>query len=145
MPIRVTETLTFALENRLQEVAVLFERLEAFHRRCGVSDDDAYVLTLVMEEVFTNIVRHGYPGEGGHRIAIRLELAGGVVHIMVEDDAQSFDPVLAPLADLDAPLEERHVGGLGVHLIRTLMDEVAYRRAAGRNVLTLRKKLQPKE
>jgi serine/threonine-protein kinase RsbW/sigma-B regulation protein RsbU (phosphoserine phosphatase) len=133
------------LENRLQEVAVLFERLEAFHRRCGVSDDDAYVLTLVMEEVFTNVVRHGYPEEGGHRIAVRLELAGGVVTLVVEDDAQSFDPVQAPLADLDAPLDERRVGGLGVHLIRTLVDDVAYRRDGGRNVLTLRKKLQPKE
>jgi anti-sigma regulatory factor (Ser/Thr protein kinase) len=129
----------------LQEVGILFERLGAFHRRCGVSDDDAYVLTLVLEEVFTNVVRHGYPEEGGHQIAIRLELAGGVVTISVEDDGRSFDPVLAPPANLDAPLEERQPGGLGVHLIRSLMDEVAYRRAGGHNVLTLRKKLQPKE
>ena len=144
-PIRVTDSLTLALENRLTEVAVLFERMEAFNRRCGLSEDDAYVLTLVMEEVFTNVVRHGYPAEGGHEIKIRLELAGDVITVVFEDDARSFDPVQAAPANLDAPLEERRPGGLGVHLIKTLMDDVRYRHEGGRNVLTLKKKLQPKE
>lgn len=137
--------MTFTLENRLQEVGVLFDRLAAFNRRCGVSEDEAYVLTLVLEEVFTNIVRHGYPAEGGHEVTIRLESSGGAVTAVIEDDARYFDPLQAPVGDLDAPLEERRIGGLGIHLIRTLMDDAAYRRDGGRNVLTLRKKLQPKE
>lgn len=98
-----------------------------------------------MEEAFTNVVRHGYPAEGGHEISIRLELAGGVVTFVIEDDARAFDPLQAPLNDLDAPLDERQPGGLGIHLIRTLMDEVAYQRTGGHNVLTMKKKLQPKE
>ena len=144
-PIRVTESLTFTLENRLEAVGALFERLAAFHRRCRVSEDDAYVLALVMEEAFTNVVRHGYPAEGGHEITIRLELTGGVATFVIEDDARYFDPLQAPLNDLDVPLEDRQPGGLGLHLIRSLMDEVAYRRDGDRNVLTMKKKLQPKE
>jgi anti-sigma regulatory factor (Ser/Thr protein kinase) len=59
----------------------------------------------------------------------------------IEDDGVEFNPTEHPIPDLDAPLEERKVGGLGIHLVRQIMTSVEYQRVAGKNVVTLRKKL----
>jgi anti-sigma regulatory factor (Ser/Thr protein kinase) len=59
----------------------------------------------------------------------------------IEDDAQPFNPLEAPPPDVNAPLRERPLGGLGIHLARTMMDAMAYRRENGKNILTIRKKI----
>ena len=68
-----------------------------------------------------------------------LALEGDELTIRVEDDGRAFDPLQAPPPDLDLPLEERPVGGLGIHIVRSVMDAVEYQRRGGRNVLTMRK------
>lgn len=105
------------------------------------ADGDArFAMRLAVEEVFTNILEHGYRGNGPVEVAVD----GGprCVRVRLSDQAPKFDPADAPAPDLDSPLEERDPGGLGWHLVRQLVDELEYRPApAGGNTYTLVKQL----
>ncbi len=70
-----------------------------------------------------------------------LVLDNGVVALCLEDDGLAFDPLAAPMPDTDAALEDRPIGGLGIYLLREMMDELEYVQVEGRNRLTLRKRL----
>jgi anti-sigma regulatory factor (Ser/Thr protein kinase) len=127
------------LVNQRAEVERLAELAERFGHEHHLSADDVMSINLVLDEVVLNIIRHGYDDEGEHQIHLTLALDGADLTIRVEDDGRPFDPVKAPPPNLDLPLEERPVGGLGIHIVRSIMDTVEHRRSGGRNVLTLRK------
>ncbi|AKL65269.1 ATP-binding protein [Streptomyces goshikiensis] len=97
----------------------------------------AYRIRLAVDELATNIVMHGYRGGDG-RITVRGRSGPGGVRITIEDTAPAFDPVegcLPPVPGL--PPERRRVGGLGIHLALTSVDEFSYTRRDGRNISTL--------
>ena len=96
-----------------------------------------FKVQLVLEELVTNILRHGFSGGQGHTIQIELTFSGAGVELSVEDDGQPFDPMQAPPPDLDSPLEERAVGGLGIHLLRQVASDLTYARVDGRNRMRL--------
>lgn len=98
---------------------------------------------LVLEELVQNCVSYGYPdGRQGH-VEVLIQRQGNTLVIVLEDDGDAFDPFQRAAPDLDLPLEERSIGGLGIHFTRTLMDDYRYRRVKGRNRIELRKSLQP--
>lgn len=119
------------------------ERVVAFAERFGeeqhVSADDMMNINLALDEVVLNIIRHGYDDAGEHQIHVALSLDGGVLTMRVEDDGKPFDPLDAPPPDFDLPLEDRPVGGLGIHIVRSIMDTVEHRRDSGRNILIMTK------
>ena len=98
-----------------------------------------YRVNLVIEELVLNIMDHGHePDDTESVIDIRLTSGPESVIIEISDDGVEFDPLKdAPVPDIDASIQDRPVGGLGVHFARTLMDEFTYRREDGRNHLTL--------
>ena len=97
-------------------------------------------LALVLEEVVCNIVSHAYDDDTEHEIELRLAVEGDVLTVEVEDDGRDFDPASIPAPDLGGSLPGRRVGGLGIPLIRRLMDGMRHERRRGRNVLTLTKR-----
>ena len=97
-------------------------------------------LDVVLDEVLSNIVRHGLRDGREHEICIALAVEPDTVTLTVEDDGPPFDPLAYPQPDLDAELGERSAGGLGIHLVRRLMDDVRYERIEERNRLVLRKR-----
>jgi serine/threonine-protein kinase RsbW len=125
--------------NKRPEIERLGAAAERFGAEHGLSDDDIMAINLVLDEVITNIIDYGYEDDADHEIKVTMAVEDGVLTIEVEDDARHFDPLQAPAPDLDLPLEERPVGGLGIHIMRTLMEAVEYQRRDGRNVLTMRK------
>ena len=127
--------------NQRHEIQRLAEVAERFCAEHALSDTDMMAVTLALDEVVTNIILHGYDDDADHEIRVTMAVEGGVLTIEVEDDARHFDPLQAPPPDLDLPIEERPVGGLGIHLVRTLMETVEYQRRGGRNVLTMRKRI----
>jgi serine/threonine-protein kinase RsbW len=133
----MSATLSLTLANRMDEVPRLVELLDSFGTGAGLSDDVVFRLTVSLDEVVTNIVRHGFADEGGHEILLSVAIRDGLVTAVVSDDAPAFDLRTIPPADVDAPLELRPIGGLGVHLVRSLTHELDYRRDADRNILTL--------
>ena len=107
----------------------------------GVGDEAAFAVRLAVEEAFTNIMEHGYAGEGGP-VEVAIDADPGRVRIVLRDEAAAFDPLDAPAPDLDSALEDREPGGLGWHLVRQVMDEVRHQPVAPRgNMLTLVKRL----
>ena len=76
-------------------------------------------------------------------ITVELELRDQELHIVVSDNGIAFDPFSQPEPDLTSSLEQRQLGGVGIHLVKNCMDSYAYRREEGRNIISLRRRLQP--
>jgi len=85
---------------------------------------------------------HGSPAGRVPRVDVSLALYDGCLTLMIEDDGPSFDPLLLAAPDVTASLEERRVGGLGVYLVRQMMDAVSYRRLGGHNQLSMTKRVR---
>ena len=102
-------------------------------------------IRLVTEEALANVVHHAFEERDSGERSITVELVVTVETVSVEicDDGTAVNPLDAPPPDLDAPLESRQIGGLGVHLIRSLTDEAHYTRREGRNILKLIKRRNP--
>jgi anti-sigma regulatory factor (Ser/Thr protein kinase) len=133
--------LTFALANRRSDLPGLTESIDRFGRERRLSDDDLHDLHLILDELVINIIKYAYADERAHGIQVDLERRGQRLIVRVEDDGRPFDPLSAPPPDLDVPIERRGVGGLGIHIVRTLADSMRYVRQNGRNVLVVEKRL----
>ena len=125
--------------NQRAEIERLARLAERFGTEQHLSDDDVMMINLVLDEVVANIISHGYDDAGEHQIHVTLALDDAELTIRVEDDGRPFNPLDAPPPDLDLPLEDRPVGGLGIHIVRSVMDAVEHRRDDNRNVLIMRK------
>jgi anti-sigma regulatory factor (Ser/Thr protein kinase) len=129
------------LVNELTEIRRLGQLVEAFTAENRLSEEVAFLVGLALDEVVTNVIRHGYDDARVHEIAVRLELDEVILRAEVRDDGRAFDPLTVPPLDLDRGIDERGIGGLGVHVVRSTMDSAEYRREDGQNVLVLRKKI----
>lgn len=130
----------FQLSSRLDEVG----RADAWLRAVllpHASEQVRHDLALVLEEILTNVIRHGYGPGGNGWIDLCAETSGTNLRLEVRDRARPFDPLGAMAPNLDADLSERPVGGLGIFLVRRLMDRVEYRRVGDENVLVIEKQL----
>jgi serine/threonine-protein kinase RsbW len=125
--------------NNISEVDRLHRSVSQFCRKHGLSPEIEGDLSLALEEILVNVIRHGHPEGGKHEIQVRLSLQQDWVIATVEDDGMPFNPLEAPEPDLDSPLETRPIGGLGIHLVRNITDSWEYHRSEGRNRLVVRK------
>jgi phosphoserine phosphatase RsbU/P len=136
----MSDILEIKLNNRLSELDRFSQTLSEFGQRHGLTSKVMHDLNLAMEEILTNIISYGYTDERDHEITVRLSAQLGEVSVEIEDDGQPFNPLEAPEPDITKPLEERKIGGLGIHLVRKLMDGVEYKRQGERNLLAIKKK-----
>jgi serine/threonine-protein kinase RsbW len=125
-------------ESRLLE-AMAF--LHVFWQAESLPDELLFPFELALEEVFMNVAMHGGGEQGPATVWLELERTDGKLNLSLSDDGPAFDPLALPTPDLDAPLEERPVGGLGVYLVREMMDDVSYSHRGGRNCLSMWKSL----
>lgn len=132
-------TREFLIRNRLTELEGLADGLRDFCLAGGLTDEALADVRLVVEEVVSNTIRHGYDDDRTHEIRVRAILDGGQWTLEFEDDARPFNPLDAPLPDVNLPVEEKPIGGLGILLLRSLTDAQEYRRSGERNLLTLRR------
>jgi serine/threonine-protein kinase RsbW len=133
----MTPSLTVTLKNRTAEVARLVEAIESFGSHAGLSSDLTYRLTLALDEIVSNVIRHGYDDDKEHAFEVRIAVLDGVVTAVIEDDGHPYDPRESPAPDLSLPIEDRGPGGLGMFLVRQTMDSIDYERKQGKNVLTV--------
>jgi anti-sigma regulatory factor (Ser/Thr protein kinase) len=129
---------TVVLRGSRHEFPRLVDFAEAFARRCTLPDSELARLLIILEELFTNAVRYGYPADAPcGRIEIGLALASGRIEIEFSDDGRPFDPLAHREESLDLPPAERAAGGLGLEIVRALVDEAHYCRDGDRNRLAL--------
>lgn len=117
-------------------VPPLLDALEAWLAGTGLPREACLDLVLAVDEAVANAILHGYGGGPGE-IAVAGAVADGTVELRVEDRAPPFDPLGVPPPALESEIGERSVGGLGIHLIRSLADRVEYRREGDRNILVI--------
>lgn len=133
---------------RLHATVCEIERLNRLVRHWGelheIPGRTLYAVNLALDELVTNAVLYGFgdPVPEGEALVIHLEAKEGAVHASIRDSGRAFDPLSLPTPDLTAPLEQRQIGGLGVHLVRAMMDRVDYAREGECNVLTITKKIR---
>ncbi len=135
---------TITLTNDIAEVQRLKTFFAEYAQEHDFSQELILDMNLVFEEVVSNIIFYGYNERTKQpRIEIDIQHEPETLTIVISDDATPFNILEAPEPDLDIPFEEREIGGMGIHLVKTLMDELEYARIDGRNVLTMRKSLVP--
>ncbi len=128
------------LLNQPAELSRLHERVSAFAQEHRISEKAVASMELALEEHVTNIIHYAYSDKDPHWIRVRLRSEPTWLEVLVEDDGKAFDPLAHPAVDTTVPLEHKPVGGLGIHMMRQSIDEMTYRREAGKNILTLRKR-----
>ncbi len=136
---RVKHSLT--LTNQLEEV----KKLPAFvHEVCeaaGLEISAAKQINLAVEEAVVNVICYAYPKDTEGNVVIDAFYNRSTLAFYIKDYGTPFDPTSKPAVDITQPAEERSIGGLGIHLVREIMDSVDYRRDKEQNILTLMKSL----
>lgn len=133
---------SIVLANEISEISRLNGFIEEIGEEFGLTPDVVFNLNLVLEEAVVNVINYAYPKEDHQWIYLSAKLQDGTIILVLTDTGKEFDPTMAPEADITLSADEREIGGLGIFLIRQIMNEVKYERIDGKNVLTLEKKLQ---
>jgi len=131
------ETKKVLLVNQLKELETINQYLEELSGAWDLPLPLTMKLNLVLEEAFTNIVNYGFRDDKIHEIMLVFKKENNRLHISLIDDGVPFDPTLASAPDINLSAEERKIGGLGIHLIRKMMDKVIYQRIGETNVLKM--------
>ena len=134
-----TDAFDITIGADIAEIAKVSEMLESVMQSPAFLPDSVLDTQLAVEEVVTNIIMHGYSGGAG-TIHISCSSENDRVVIRISDNAPAFDPLSLPDPDIDAGVQKRQIGGLGVYLVRQVMDDISYRYENGQNILTLTKK-----
>ena len=127
------------MTNDLSDLEKLHSFLEEIRDRVPVSKKCLFETNLALEEVFSNVLSYGFNNHTEHFLKITISTAQNVLNIRVEDDGKPFNPLEAKEPALQYDIENRPLGGLGIHLIKNLMDDIHYKRYRNRNVLTMKK------
>ena len=128
---------SFTIANQLAELQRAAGLIEAFALEHGLPTKAAFELHLALDEWLTNVISYGYEDGDPHTIRVCLQREPAGVALEVEDDGRPFDPLSVAPPDLDRPLEERPIGGLGIHLVRKVMDRLAYERRGDKNIFKM--------
>jgi anti-sigma regulatory factor (Ser/Thr protein kinase) len=138
----VENEISIEFKNDLSELDQLCRQMEEFGESLMLSKKCCFNIILAMEEICSNIISHGFKDEFEHMIKIDARHQKGILEIRIEDDGIPFNPTAVEPPDLNCPVEEREVGGLGCHLVNSLMDDVQYQRVGNKNILILKKDIK---
>jgi len=142
----MTIPLTLTLSASHENISLLAPFVSSFCDQHAVSAHDKGLLVLALEELTANVINHAsLEDTGAHQIEIQLYLENNAVISLFTDDSDPFNLLSLPAPELDLPVEQRRVGGLGIHLVREIMDQVLYKRDKGCNHITLIKHLNQNE
>ncbi|MYE11019.1 MAG: ATP-binding protein [Gammaproteobacteria bacterium] len=133
----MSANLSLKVATNVEDLRRAQDEIEAFCNAQAWPADVVFQIGLVVEELGINVVNYAYEDGAEHEFSISVTSDDGSLTLEIVDGGQAFDPLEdAPEPDLDASLEDRPIGGLGVYLVRTIMDELSYRREDGHNRLT---------
>ncbi len=135
------ERITAEIDNDIAEIACVTSLIEDFGERHRLPDAVVFHMKLAIDELLTNIISYGFLDGGRHKIIASIGIEGDRLEAEIIDEGIAFDPLVRPAPDISLAAEERDIGGLGIHFIRSVMDRVDYHRSGGRNHLKLVKKV----
>lgn len=129
--------LTLVVINRLDALREMSAWLETALRHLGMQEDLIFNFDVCANEAVTNIISYAYPEHGMHKITLRLSMQEQALALEIKDDGMPFNPLARPPHVQPANLEEAAIGGLGIDLIRSFMDECHYARVHQHNILKM--------
>ena len=132
-----THTLEIRIKNNLVEIDQVNQELSAFLEQRGIPEALGFKLNVAFDELLNNTMSYAYQDKDEHVIDISLDLSGDRLIVTIADDGIPYNPFNRTSPDTSLSVEEREIGGLGVHLVRNLMEDVSYQRKTDKNVITL--------
>lgn len=129
------------INNQVEELSSIAAKVEELSEIWKLPMPLTMNINLVLEESVSNIIFYAFPEGGNHLIEITLSLIEQELTIVIKDEGIPFDPTAKEKPDTNLPADERPIGGLGIFLVRKIMDNVTYAREENKNILTLKKKL----
>jgi len=141
--IKMNDRFELEIEGKLEKLAIISDFIANAMSEFGLDDRKIFGVQLAVDEACTNIIKYGYTKEVG-TIDISCLRRGGDIIAVIKDEGKPFNPTTVQPPDLNASLEERKIGGLGIYFMKTFVDEVKYEYRDGKNVLTMIVRLSPK-
>ena len=129
------------LHNNIQQIPQLADFIETIANEMRLDQSLAMSLNLALEEAVTNVILYAYPAGSDGLVDIEAIMGKDILEFIISDSGVAFDPTAAPEADISLGVEDRPIGGLGIFLVRNIMDTVSYQRTDGKNILSMTKKL----
>lgn len=130
-------SMRLVLTNQLSEIRRLTDAIDDFANRYTFAGQASFKLNLALDEILTNIISYGFVRGAQSEIRVDIDLEDDKIVARILDSGRAFNPLDYPAPDVGLSLEDREVGGYGIHIIRTLMDEVDYCRQGDNNCLLL--------
>ena len=138
----MTASVSRTIKSKTEHLLDVREFISSAAQRLGFSDEETSKIVLAVDEACTNIIKHAYQYDPNKEIRISINTTKGALEILIEDEGKSFNPLAVKPPDLKQHLKQFRRGGLGVYLMKTLMDEVEYNLNPGKkNVVRLLKYL----
>ncbi|MCP3967508.1 MAG: ATP-binding protein [Lentisphaerae bacterium] len=131
------EKRVFKIMNNFAELENVCIEANTFMSDNSFPKESAYTVALCLEEMGTNIIKYGYDDNDEHEIKVNLELNAELARLQLMDDGHEFNPLLVGPADVTSDISHRQVGGMGIHLTRSMASNIYYRRLDDTNVLTI--------
>lgn len=129
------------IANELAEIDTVNNALADFAQQNGIEDSVVQKIKVAFDELLNNTISYGYKDEHEHVIEVGVDLLEGRLRVTIADDATPFNPLSEETPNTELGIDEREIGGLGIHLVRKMMDEVTYKRGIDKNLITLIKYL----
>jgi anti-sigma regulatory factor (Ser/Thr protein kinase) len=139
MPALLPSTTELVIRNDIAQLAVLSEAMERIGVGHGIAPKPLIQLQVALDEMVSNVIKYAWPEGGSHEIRVRIAVGNGQVEVEISDDGRAFDPLHAPAPQPPPPGWRPQPGGVGVHMVKQLMERIEYVRTDGRNCLTMTK------
>ena len=127
------------IKNEVEELDKLAAFVEEVASDLGLGPELEMNLNLALEEVVSNVILYAYPNKEEGKVTIAAKGDGKSLVFTITDKGKEFDPTKVEEADITLSAEDRQIGGLGIYIVKNIMNEVTYQRLEGHNVLTLKK------
>jgi len=129
----------YLMKNNHAEIQPMINTMIQYCEKQCISDEIIQDMYLVLEEILTNIIKYAYDDDLEHEVVIDIEKDAESLQFRVENDGKPFDSTEFYNPDVEKDFDDREIGGMGIHLIRSLMDEMKYEFSQGRNILIVKK------
>jgi anti-sigma regulatory factor (Ser/Thr protein kinase) len=125
------------IDNDISQIPKVGEAFDRFSEANGLAPAMVQTFHIIFDELLNNIITYGYGDDERHVVEVNIELAGKQLSVTITDDGVPFDPLSQEAPDTSLSIDEREIGGLGIHLVKSMSDECSYERKSDKNVLSL--------
>jgi serine/threonine-protein kinase RsbW len=140
MPRSAAQTAEVVIRNNLAELNGLRDSLERIAAERGIPDKPLMQLQIALDEIASNVIKYGWPDGGNHELCVRITAHHDRVEVEIVDDGQEFDPRQAPPPKPPPPGRRPKPGGVGIHMLKRLVDKIEYERIGGHNRTVITKR-----